>query len=232
MDRKTHKELLSKYSSLGGDQIMVKKLSSFSLVNHSKIKYLIKQLTTQTNTEQTKEIEFNAETPEAPEQIEVQERESKFSDLISNYPQELHSVFKRRSDHWLSACSLKQQLNSVAKMDETTALKIQWKILENIEAMEDCQKALDHYKNHKRILPTKTDKSFSDLNPLDLLKKRNNLRSNITKRAKTLKQMEADLPGKESKEYNLKLHLVNRKREQLQEYINQVTELDKLINNQ
>lgn len=231
MDRKAHKELLNKYSSLGGDQTMVKKLSSFSLVNHSKIKYLIKQLDIQVNADKTKEIEFDAETLEPPKQIEVQERKSKFSDLISNYPQELHSVFKRRSDHWLSACSLKQQLNSLEKKDETTALKIQWKILENIEAMEECQKALDYYQDHKRILPTKTDKSFSDLNPLDLLKKRNNLRSNITKRSKTLKQMESDLPEKGSKEYNLKLHLVNRKREQLQEYINQVTELDKLINN-
>ncbi|UKB81253.1 hypothetical protein [Chryseobacterium sp. MEBOG07] len=229
MDRKTHKELLSKYFSLGGDQVMMKKLSSFSLVNHSKLKYLIKQFDVQ-STEEKKEIESDKSESEPEIKIIIQKRESKFSDLISNYPQELHPVFKSRYDHWLSACSLKQQLNSVDRLDEITALKIQWEILGNIEAMEDCQRALDYYQDHKRILPIKTNKNFSGLTAIELLKTRNNLRSNITKRIKTLNQMESNLPEIGDKEYNLKLHLVNRKREKLQEYINQVTELDKLIN--
>ncbi|WP_300685516.1 hypothetical protein [Chryseobacterium sp.] len=227
MDRNTHKALLKEYQSLGGDQMMVKKLSSFSLSSHSKLRYLIKQL----NINPDKDNDIDQSDSITLEALVLQERESKFSDLISNYPQQLHSVFKSRYDQWLTACSLKQQLNSIEFSDEKTALDIQWKIVESIELMEGCQRALDHYNKFKRILPVKSSVNFDDLSPIDLLKKRNNLRSNITKRSKTLKEMEANLPDKSSKEYNLKLHLVNRKREQIQDYKNQVLELDKLINN-
>lgn len=226
MDRNTHKKLISDYIAAGGNQLKVKMISSFSLQNHAKLKSLIKQL----NPEPLPEPEVHSVIERKVLVDQSKRKESKFSDLISNYPSELHSVFKKRYDYWLEACSLKQQLNEVDRLDEGTALNIQWKILENINAMDECQAALDYFKENKRILPTETKMNFDSLSPLEIINKRNNLRSNITKRSKTLRLMESELPTKDSPDYNLKLHLINRKKEQIQEYINQVSELDKMIN--
>lgn len=223
MDRNTHKKLLDHYLENGGDGSKIKLITAFSLANHAKLKYFIKQLNI--------DLPLN-EIEEKPIIITPQKaQKSVFTDLISNYPKELHSAFKMRYEHWLEACSLKIELNAITIRDEAKALEVQWKLMDQLEAMDKCQKALEYYKVNKRVLEIKTTANFDDLAPIDLLKRRNNLRSSITKRNATKDRMEKGLPDKTDSKYNLKLHLLNRKIEEIQKLKNMVVKLDEMIGN-
>lgn len=228
MDRDAHKILIEQYLSLGGSAQKVKAISSFSLGNHAKLKYFIKQLNAKP-VEVTNTPVVKLSTPPAGNSALPEKRKSIFSDLISHYPVDLHHAYKMRYEHWLEACSLKVMLNDVDVKDEETALEIQWKIFDNLEAMDKYQKALEYYGKNKRILETETKANFDDLSPIELIKKRQNIRSNISKRMKTFKKMESELPKKGADDYNLKLHLLNRKKEEIQQLKNMVTKLDEMI---
>lgn len=229
MNRDAHKILIEQYLSLGGSAQKVKAISSFSLGNHAKLKYFIKQLNaTPVDVAEEKGTKITEKSTKTVAPTEKQ-KNSIFSDLISNYPKELHHAFKMRYDHWLDACSLKIELNDVDLKDEEKALEIQCKLMRNLESMDQCQKALEYYQKNKRVLETETKSNFDNLSPLELIKKRNNLRSSISKRQVTLKKMEKDLPKKTDTKYNLKLHLLNRKKEEIQKLKNMVLKLDEMI---
>jgi hypothetical protein len=228
MDRNTHKNLLDHYLKNGGDAKKVKLISAFSSANHAKLKYFIKQLNIDlpevAEVKGTKTEEISTKTIVPPKQ-----KNSIFSDLISNYPKELHSAFKMRYEHWLEACSIKIQLNDVDIRDEKKALEIQWLLMNQLDAMDKCQRALEYYKVNKRVLETETKATFENLTPMELIKRRNNLRSSITKRTATMKRMEKELPDLNDPKYNLKLHLLNRKKEEIQKLENMVSKLDEMI---
>ena len=223
MNQEIHKQLINQYISSGGNPEKIKAFQNFSISNHAKLKYFIKQL---------------GETPDpvtpVPDSIPQTQSEHKkqsiFSDLISNYPQELHVAYKQRYDYWLEACSLKIQLNSTHPGDEKSAFEIQSKMFTALDQLDKCQNALDHYKEYKRVLPIETKVDYGSLTPMELITTRNNLRSNITKRKSTISKMEASLPKTNHPNYKRDLHLLNRKKEQLQEYENRVEQLNKLIN--
>ena len=156
MNRESHKKLIEHYLSNGGDAKKIQLYKSFSLANFAKLKYFVKQLNIA-----IPEVTELEKTKPKPENIKSEkERKSIFSDLISNYPKELHSAFKKRYDYWLEACSLKVQLNNVHRTDEQTAYEIMVRLWDSLEKMDHCQKALDHYREHKRILETETISDF------------------------------------------------------------------------
>ncbi len=225
MNRETHKKLYEHYLSNGGDAKKVQLYKSFSIANYAKLKYFVKQL----NIIVPKVI---PEHPIPKKEIfkSVKERKSIFSDLISNYPKELHNAFKDRYDYWLNACSLKIELNEVHYSDEDTAYEIQVRLWDCLEKMDRCQEALKHYKENKRILETKSTADFSKLSAMDLLKKRNSTRSNITKRKATIKNLEKLLPKHSDHNYRKKLHQINLKIEQLRKIENELEMLEDLIN--
>lgn len=216
MNKKEHDRLLQDFIKLGGQSRLVKSLAPFSLANHAKLKHQLRQL-------QPEQVPLQANAPEAdPEPtITLVPRKSIFSDLISQYPPQLHTAYKRRYDCWLEACSLKVQLNDIGPEDEKEAAEIQEKILSAMRVMDKCQEALAYYQENKRIIPVETKKTFDHLSPVDLIKMRNNIRSNITKRTATLEKMVAEGAAD---------HMLGRKREQLAEIINQLEELNKIIN--
>lgn len=225
MDRKTHKALISQYLELGGNSTLIKNISSFSLANHAKLKYHIKQLLG------SKEIGVEKADEEIKPEIQVAppaKRKSAFSDLISNYPEDLHEVFKNRYNYWLESCSIKLKLNAVPIDDQDRAYELQCLLFEKLDGLDKCQEILDYYTEHKRILPTHSNKDFTNLTAMELLKKRNNLRSNISKREKTLRKIESEL-SETAPDYRLRLHLYNRKREQLEVYKNELKEVDVII---
>ncbi|CDN79533.1 hypothetical protein [Elizabethkingia anophelis] len=225
MNREIHKQLIGQYISSGGNPEKIKAFQDFSTANHAKLKYFIKQLG------ETPEpiISVSDENPKETVPAE-HKKQSIFSDLISNYPQELHIAYKQRYDYWLEACSLKIQLNAVDHGDEKTAYEIQNKMFAALDQLDKCQNALDHYKEYKRVLPIETKVDYGSLSPMELITTRNNLRSNITKRKSTISKMEASLPKTSHPNYKRDLHLLNRKKEQLQEYENRVEQLNNLIN--
>ncbi|WP_265427871.1 hypothetical protein [Chryseobacterium sp. YIM B08800] len=231
MNRDTHRELYQQYISNGGDAKKVQLYKSFSPANYAKLKYFVKQLNIDVpfpdagSAKKITQTVTKVNTPEKP-------RKSIFSDFISQYPKELHSAFKQRYDHWLEACALKVELNDVHQTDEETAYDIQFKLLDHLEKMDRCQKALDHYNKNKRIMLTETLADFSKLSPMELLKKRNATRSNITKRKATIKKMEDALPKNTDPDYRRKLHQVNCKIEQLIVIENELEKLEETIKNQ
>lgn len=226
MNRDTHKKLYDHYLSHGGDAKKVQLYKSFSCANHAKLKYFVKQL----NIIFPKVDPVKIQEPKKEIIKSVKERKSIFSDLISNYPKELHGAFKDRYDYWLNACSLKIELNEVHYSDEETAYEIQVKLWDCLEKMDRCQEALTHYRENKRILETISTADFSKLSAMELLKKRNSTRSNITKRKSTIRKLEELLPKHTNPNYRKKLHQINLKIEQLRKIENELQILEELIN--
>ncbi|MFL9835000.1 hypothetical protein [Chryseobacterium terrae] len=225
MDRNAHKNLIALYLEKGGDEKKIVQIKSFSVKNYVRIKFLLKQL----NIPVPEETETVTERPtdvSAPP-----ERKGIFKDYISEYPKELHDAFKKRYDYWLEACALKVELNAVHPTDEETAFEIQMKISDCFDKIDKYQGALDHYREHKRIKKTETLADFSQLTPMELIKKRNSTRSNISKRRATIKKMEDALPKNNEPNYRMKLHQINRKKEQLQEVENELDILEEMVGN-
>jgi len=227
MNRQTHKELIEIYLSSGGDVKKIQLYKSFSPANHAKLKYFLKQI--KIDLPDAKPVKIGAKTttiiPEA------KDRKGIWNDLISQYPIELHQDYQNRYKYWLEACSLKVELNAVHRKDEKTAYELQEKIMFCFEKMDKAQKALQHYQNHKRIIKTETKTDFSQLSPMELLLKRNSTRSNISKRNSTIARMEAILPNVSDPNFKRKLHSLNRKKEQLQELLNELEILEAMVGN-
>lgn len=212
---KSHRENLEEYLRLGGSSKTAKQLSLESLQNKSRISYLLSQM--------------KPEDPEPDEPPKVAERKGVFTDLICQYPIGLHTAFKKRYECWLEACSLKLRLNEVNSNDQEAALYLQIKILDCFDEFDKCQNALEHYKINKRIMLVESGKDFSELSPAELILKRNNIRTNITKRKKTINKKKGLLPPAGSPDFLLKSNALSQKLEELQELENIESELNKLI---
>lgn len=229
MNRESHKQLYNQYIANGGDVKKVQLYKSFSPANYAKLKYFVKQL----NIPIAEPLKIEEEGKKTPPIYRQQEKPRKgiFVDFISQYPKELHHAFKKRYEHWLEACALKAELNDVHRTDEETAYEIQCKLMDHLEKMDRYQEALDHYNKNKRIMITESLADFSNLSPMELLKKRNSARSNISKRKATIKKMEESLPKNTDPKYRQKLHQLNRKLEQLRVVENELEILDEMVGN-
>lgn len=223
MNRELHKELFNQYLANGGDAKKVHLYKSFSPANYAKLKYFSKQLNiTVPNSTPQEVVKTETLVPQT-------ERKGIFKDYISEYPKELHIAFKKRYDYWMDACALKVDLNAVHPSDDETAYELQVKIADCFDKMDKYQDALDHYREHKRIMRTETMADFSKLSPMELIRKRNSTRSNMSKRKATIKKMEESLPKNTEPNYRKKLHQLNRKKEQLLEVENELDILEELV---
>jgi hypothetical protein len=112
--------------------------------------------------------------------------------LIRDYPIALHPVYIQQKNDYAIACSLKIQLNNITADEENNdeALNICLQIDRLFDAIELAWKQLDHYTDTKTILEINTN-DFSALSPAQLLQRRNNYRSNLTKANKHLKVMQS-----------------------------------------
>lgn len=235
MNRAEHKRLIDKFLSLGGNKRIADSSSSFSLQNYAKIKYELKKLQEAGGDKQEAESnrqEAIGEKSIAKSQSPVANRRKPFDDLISEYPLELHSTYRKRWEVWLLACSLKTQLNEIgdAEQEEKAAFELQMKIYECFQMLDICQNILKHYREHKRIMPTESKKDYSQMTELELFKERNNLRALITRRRQTIERLEAESNTQEAESYKWQ-HSLNLKREQLQEKINELKEIEAILNN-
>lgn len=230
-----HKQNLEIYLNNGGSEKLAKSLKFPTLENRAKILYLIKDFQKNLdcfvprNDEKKETAKTEAKTVQVAK--EVQPEKPKFLGLIAQYPVELHKTYQNAYRLWIESCGLKIQLNTIDDEDEESALEIQIKIFETMENFDKQKEILDHYNFHKRIMPTESKEDFSKLSPVELVNKRNSIRSLITRRKQTLEKRIAELPSKNDENYRIKENFINRKKEELQELELQLSELNKKIEN-
>ncbi|MFK8302676.1 hypothetical protein ACI75Y_07165 [Capnocytophaga stomatis] len=231
--KENYKKLLSELETLGGSIRTLRGVSNFySLANEAKVRQEIKRLKSINKVQLTDSNVQLTNNEEAENSLLVASSEQSLlptnAKLISDFPPELHGIYLERKHVFLQACSLKMQLNAVPMEDENQALSLQQKIVQLFERMDDCTTILDHWTEHKRILKPQTE-DFSVLSAMELIKKRNALRSNLVSREKSLKKWKADAynMGDEAP-LTLKSKII-RKTEEIEQIKLTIKELDKLI---
>lgn len=228
MNKEKHQELLKDFLSKGGNARVAKSVERFSLQNYAKLKYELSKIKTSPCITDKESAAIVVQQP--TEANAYKPKSSVFDELILDYPTELYSTYRRRWEIWLEACSWKMRLNETPPKDEKKAFEIQWIIYTLFQEFDQCQTILGHYREHKRIMTVESKRDFSQMSELELFKERNNLRTLITRRRQTIEKLEATTLPKEGEEYKWQ-HNISRKREQLQEKINELREIEKNLNN-
>lgn len=160
------------------------------------------------------------------------------ADLIADYPMALHGVYRAKREAWLRACSLKLTLNAVPMEEEDKAREIQRQLWQLFSAMDNYDVVLQYWRDHKRILePQKED--YSRLTPVELVQRRNTLRSNIVSREKSLAKWEEQVKreelrvkregGMSGRSLWVLKEKIARKREEVEQMKLQVKEVEKLL---
>ena len=181
------------------------------------------------------------ELPFAPTVGEEQGGEqAKREDLIADYPVALHGVYRAKREAWLRACSLKLTLNAVPMEEEDKARELQRQLWQLFDAMDNYDVVLQYWRDHKKILePARED--YSRLTPVELVQRRNTLRSNIVSREKSLAKWEAQARSEELRVKSeggmsgrslwVLQEKIARKREEVEQMKLQVKEIEKLMIN-
>ena len=165
-------------------------------------------------------------------------RASGGADLIADYPVALHGVYRAKREAWLRACSLKLTLNAIPMEEEDKARELQRQLWQLFSAMDNYDVVLQYWRNHKKILePQKED--YSCLTPMELVQRRNTLRSNIVSREKSLAKWEEQVKseelrvksegGKSGRSLWVLNEKIARKREEVAQMKLQVKEVEKLL---
>ncbi|WP_418124257.1 hypothetical protein ACNFU2_06510 [Chryseobacterium sp. PTM-20240506] len=225
---RTHAENIELYLSSGGDPRLAKLHKTSTLQNRSRIVYLLSKLQ---KIEPKATFEEKKVIPEKEISIKLDPETPKFIGKIMQFPVELHSTYNETIDIWFKYCSLKLDLNKVERAEEKKALEIQNKIIDLFKRFDTCKKILDHYLIHKHILPTESKNDFKDLTPLQLDQERRNLESSISRRKQTIRRMEESLPEESDPVFNRRVSSLNRKKEQLQEFILDHEKIKQLLHN-
>lgn len=155
------------------------------------------------------------------------------ADLIADYPVALHGVYRAKREAWLHACSLKLTLNAIPMEEEDKARELQRQLWQLFEAMDNYDVVLQYWRDHKRILePVRED--YSRLTPVELVQRRNTLRSNIVSREKSLAKWKEQAKREEGMSGRSLWGLqekIARKREEVEQMKLQVKEIEKLMIN-
>lgn len=203
-------QLKQEYISLGGTELFLKKIGdSLTIRTEARLKYEIKKLQKSVSAERVIAKPKKSEPPYKANPQKV------FKDSIAQYPAELHDVYRKRIDVFLQACSLKKQLNDLPDLAEKNAGNLQWQIWRLFEELDKCQKALKHWNEHKRLLPTEIDFSPNHIPDKRLHLELRNLRSKRSRRKQTIEKMKSTLLPIDADGFQSQMNLLNRKVEQL-----------------
>ena len=239
--RAQYRQLVRDLERLGGDLRGVPRY--YSLEAEAKVRRLIKERQggggepPRANRESPR-TKDKGELPFAPTVGGEPQRTSGGADLIADYPVALHGVYRAKREAWLRACSLKLTLNAIPMEEEDKARELQRQLWQLFSAMDNYDVVLQYWRDHKKILePQKED--YSRLTPVELVQRRNTLRSNIVSREKSLAKWEEQV---KSEELSVKsgegmtersLWVLNekiaRKREEVEQMKLQVKEIEKLV---
>lgn len=240
--RAQYRQLVNDLERLGGDLRGVPRY--YSLEAEAKVRRLIKERQggAPPRGGESPRAKDKGELPFAPttgggEPPQGGEQEKK-EDLIADYPVALHGVYRAKREAWLRACSLKLSLNQVPMEEEDKAREIQRQLWQLFEAMDNYDVVLQYWRDHKKILePQKED--YSQLTPVELVQRRNTLRSNIVSREKSLAKWEEQVKseelrvksegGKSGRSLWVLQEKIARKREEVAQMKLQVKEVEKLV---
>ncbi len=241
MSRVIIKGLVSEYLKLGGSQKFVDSLpSGYSISVEARLRSELRKLkkTTVANKVAFVPNEIQKTDNEGSNGISIaalKKEETAFSDLISEYPVSLHSVYLARKTQFLKACSLKIQLNELPPAQEKEAFDLQWQIWKCFATVDDATYKLNYWKENRRVLEDGPTEDFSGLSQSELVQRRNTLRSNASNRSRTILKMEDKLSclqekGENGKQNTLKIQdKLLKKREQLRQIQLQIEVLDGMI---
>jgi len=227
MDYKAqYRELVNDLERLGGDLRGVPRY--YSLEAEAKVRRLIKERPPPPPWPPDSQTP-----PTSGEPPQKSEGPAKKTDWIADYPVALHGVYRAKQEAWLRACSLKLTLNTIPMEDEVKACEIQRQLWQLFETMDNCDVMLQYWRDHKKILePVQED--YSRLTPMELVQRRNTLRSNIVSREKSLAKWEEQAKSEEGMTVR-SLWVLNekiaRKREEVEQMKLQVKEIEKLMTN-
>ncbi len=133
---------------------------------------------------------------------------------MGDLPPELRIRFIKAQKVFHEMIELKFVLNDLPDSASESALKIQLQILELDEERDLIWKELHHWKKHRTLLDVPKD-DFSDLTPVQLLRKKNNLKSSISKISKRVDEKYIALDAERDKHKQLLLEGAIRKSENL-----------------
>lgn len=233
MDYKAqYRELVNELERLGGDLRGVPRY--YSLEAEAKVRRLIKERSSQpTCTPESQSPPTSGEPSQGGEPPQKSGEPAKKADFIADYPVALHGVYRAKQEAWLRACSLKLSLNQVPIEEETKACELQRQLWQLFEAMDNYDVVLQYWRDHKKILePQKED--YSQLTPVELVQRRNTLRSNIVSREKSLAKWEEQVKNEEgmsSRSLWVLKEKIARKREEVEQIKLQVKEIEGLMIN-
>lgn len=237
--RAQYRQLVGELERLGGDLRGVPRY--YSLEAEAKVRRLIKERQGSGGGEPPR-TKDKGELPFAPtvggEQGGEPPRANGGADLIADYPVALHGVYRAKREAWLHACSLKLTLNAVPMEEEDKAREIQRQLWQLFSAMDNYDVVLQYWRDHKKILePQKED--YSRLTPVELVQRRNTLRSNIVSREKSLAKWEEQVKseelrvksegGKSGRSLWVLQEKIARKQEEVAQMKLQVKEVEKLL---
>ena len=252
--RAQYRQLVGELERLGGDLRGVPRY--YSLEAEAKVRRLIKERqggeSPRTNSGEPPRAKDKGELPFAPTAGGgtiplapeggivplAPEGGSGVADLIADYPVALHGVYRAKREAWLRACSLKLSLNQVPMEEEDKARELQRQLWQLFDAMDNYDVVLQYWRDHKRILePVRED--YSQLTPVELVQRRNTLRSNIVSREKSLAKWEEQVKseelrvksegGKSGRSLWVLQEKIARKREEVEQMKLQVKEVEKLL---
>jgi len=228
--RAQYRQLVRELERLGGDLRGVP--AYYSLEAEAKVRRLIKER--QGGGGEPPRAKDKGELPFAPTVGGEQGGEqAKREDLIADYPVALHGVYRAKREVWLRACSLKLTLNAIPMEEEDKARELQRQLWQLFEAMDNYDVVLQYWRDHKRILePVRED--YSRLTPVELVQRRNTLRSNIVSREKSLAKWEEQAKreeGMSGRSLWVLQEKIARKREEVEQMKLQVKEIEKLMIN-
>ncbi|NKI28255.1 hypothetical protein HCG49_17005 [Arenibacter sp. 6A1] len=150
---------------------------------------------------------------------------------LNQLPLELHPLaIKQRSDYQ-TAISLKLQLNDLHPDEEGVALELCLQIENLFDSIEEAQKILSYYIEHKVVLDV-SPRDFNSLTPAQLVKRQLNKRSSITKLKGRIKgyhkKLATNLPLAEQTKTNTQLQKTT---ERLMQHQLELQQLNEMINN-
>lgn len=227
---------LALYKMLPGcNKILLSKLSAETPQNLLSLKYELRMALSKKQNVSLKPVKpVTKVTSPAPAKAPINEAlvkkaaETAFEkETLAMYPAELHPVFRERVEKFYKACELKLRLNLLSPDEEEEALNIILELEVLWQRIDKCWEILTHWRQHRRLMPVEASKDFSKFTAVQLLSEKGNLKSKISKRQATISKLEKYV--QENPEDRTKLNYLNKKREELQQLINDLEEVNRLI---
>lgn len=151
-------------------------------------------------------------------------------ETMAMYPPELHGTYRNRITDFYRACEIKMKLNALNNDDEESALEIIIELEELWDRIDRYWMILNHWKENKRIMPVEQSQDFAKMNGIQLVNRRGQLETSISKRKITLNRLKEQVEG--SPEDRTKLNAYNKKKEQLQQLIIDLETIRILLKNE